>query len=119
VACDYLSLVGIRQVLRTVKQVNRLLSHRIGFWGVLPTFFDGRARVCHDALDALRQHFGAVCLEPIRFTSRVKEAPSQGKTLFEYAPTSTAAEDYTKVVERLLAQDRAPKSTDLSMGEVA
>jgi len=119
VACDYLSLVGVRQVVRTVKQVNRLLSHRIGFWGVLPTFFDGRARVCHDALDALRQHFGEVCLEPIRLTHRVKEAPSQGKTLFEYAPTSTAAEDYTRVVERLLGQDRPRTNARVSMGEVA
>jgi chromosome partitioning protein len=119
VACDYLSLIGVRQVVRTVKQVNRLLSHRIGFWGVLPTFFDGRARVCHDALDALREHFGSVCLEPIRFTSRVKEAPSQGKTLFEYAPTSTAAEDYGKVVDRLLKQAVSAPSADRSMGEVA
>lgn len=119
VACDYLSLVGVRQVVRTVKQVNRLLSHRIGFWGVLPTFFDARARVCHDALDALRQHFGAVCLDPIRLTHRVKEAPSQGKTLFEYAPTSTAAEDYGKVVERLMRQEGPRQTADVSMGEVA
>jgi chromosome partitioning protein len=133
VACDYLSLVGVRQVVRTVKQVNRLLSHRVGFWGVLPTFFDGRARVCHDALDAMREHFGNVCLEPIRVTSRVKEAPSQGKTLFEYAPTSTAAEDYARVVERFLGEASAPgtevsttdvtntevSATGVSMGEVA
>lgn len=119
VACDYLSLIGVRQVVRTVKQVNRLLSHRIGFWGVLPTFFDSRARVCHDALDALREHFGDVCLDPIRFTSRVKEAPSQGKTLFEYAPSSTAAEDYSKVVERLLGEPKSQFNPDRSMGEVA
>jgi chromosome partitioning protein len=119
VACDYLSLVGVRQVVRTVKQVNRLLSHRIGFWGVLPTFFDSRARICHDALDALKEHFGSTCLEPIRFTSRVKEAPSQGKTLFEYAPTSTAADDYAKVVDRLLAQAVTGPSAQRSMGEVA
>jgi chromosome partitioning protein len=119
VACDYLSLIGVRQVVRTVKQVNRLLSHRIGFWGVLPTFFDSRARVCHDALDALREHFGDVCLDPIRFTSRVKEAPSQGKTLFEYAPTSTAADDYSKVVERLLGEPKSQYNPDRSMGEVA
>lgn len=103
VACDYLSLVGIQKVVRTVKQVNRLLSHPLGFWGVLPTFFDTRARICHEALDTLRTHFREVCLDPIRLASRVKEAPSQGKTLFEYAPTSSAAQDYERVVDRLLA----------------
>lgn len=120
VACDYLSLVGVRQVVRTVKQVNRLLSHRLQFWGVLPTFFDGRARICHDVVAALRQHFGKVCLDPVRVTSRVKEAPSQGKTLFEYAPTSTAAEDYLRVVERLVAApEKDRETTRAAMGAVA
>jgi chromosome partitioning protein len=102
VACDYLSLVGVQKVVRTLKQVNRLLSHQLTFWGVLPTFFDTRARICHEALDTLRSHFREVCLNPIRLASRVKEAPSQGKTLFEYAPGSSAAVDYLAVVDRLL-----------------
>lgn len=107
VACDYLSLVGIQKVVRTVKQVNRLLSHPLGFWGVLPTFFDSRARICHEALDTLRSHFKEVCLAPVRLASKVKEAPAHGKTLFEYAPTSTAAEDYRAVVDRLLVTEQS------------
>ena len=35
VACDYLSLVGVRQVIRTVKNVNQLLHHPVQIWGVL------------------------------------------------------------------------------------
>jgi hypothetical protein len=42
--------------------------------------------------------------------SRVKEAPSVGKTLFEYAPTSTATEDYWRVVEKLLSSTAAASS---------
>jgi chromosome partitioning protein len=102
VACDYLSLVGVRQVLRTIKQVNKLLEHPIRLWGVLPTQFDGRARICHEAFETLRDHFGSLCLEPIRTNIRVKEAPSQGKTLFEYAPGCNAAADYLKIVDQLL-----------------
>lgn len=101
VACDYLSLVGVRQVLRTIKQVNRLLSHPVRLWGVLPTLYDARARVCVEAYDTLRQHFGDRCLAPIRVASRAKEAPSQSQTLFEYAPDATATKDYWKVVEQL------------------
>jgi chromosome partitioning protein len=114
VACDYLSLVGIQKVVRTVKNINRLLSHPLTFWGVLPTFFDTRARICHEALDTLRGHFHEVCLPPIRLASRVKEAPSQGKTLFEYAPGSSATLDYQRVVDRLLdeaANDEAPTTS--------
>lgn len=104
VACDYLSLVAVRQVLRTIKQVNRVLGHPVRLWGVLPTLFDSRARVCTDALATLREHFGDRCLEPIRTASRVKEAPSVGRTLFEHAGDTTAAKDYLRVVARLLSE---------------
>lgn len=103
VACDYLSLVGVRQVLRTIKHVNKLLGHPVRLFGVLPTLFDSRARICHEALGAMREHFGERCLDPIRLTSKVKEAPAQGRTLLEHASGSSAAVDYERVVERLLA----------------
>lgn len=115
VACDYLSLVGVRQVLRTIKQVNRLLSHPVRLWGVLPTLYDARARVCVEAYDTLRQHFGDRCLAPIRMASRAKEAPSQAQTLFEYAPDATATKDYMQVVEQLLTEMAPRDSADLKL----
>jgi chromosome partitioning protein len=102
VACDYLSLVGVRQVVKTVKNVNSLLHHPVQIHGVLPTFYDARARICRDALDALKEHFGERVLTPIRAATRIKEAPAQGKTIFEFAPDSNAAEDYGRVVETLI-----------------
>jgi chromosome partitioning protein len=101
VACDFLSLVGVRQVLKTVKNVNSLLHHPVQIFGVLPTFYDARARICRDAVDTLKQHFGERCLLPIRAATKIKEAPAQGKTIFEYAPDSNAAEDYLRVVDHL------------------
>ena len=86
VACDFLSLVGVRQVVKTVKNVNSLLHHPVQIHGVLPTFYDASARICRDALDALRDHFGDRVMPPIRAATRLKEAPAQGKTIFEFAP---------------------------------
>ena len=105
VACDYLSLLGVKQVVRTIKQINRLLSHRLDLFGVLPTLFDARARLCKESLDTLRETFGDACLEPIHFAIKAKEAPSQGKTLFEYAPGSPTAQDYSRLVDRLLGHE--------------
>jgi chromosome partitioning protein len=103
VACDYLSLVGVRQVLKTVKNVNSLLHHPVQIWGVLPTFFDARAKICHEAVSTLKEHFGEKCLPPIRAAIKVKEAPAQGQTIFEYAAGASAAEDYAAVARRILA----------------
>jgi chromosome partitioning protein len=102
VACDFLSLVGVRQVVKTVKSVNALLHHPVQIEGVLPTFYDARARICRDALDALKDHFGDRVLPPIRSAIRLKEAPAQGKTIFEFAPDSHPAQDYQQVVDLLV-----------------
>ncbi|HEX9621538.1 MAG TPA: ParA family protein [Polyangiaceae bacterium] len=115
VACDYLSLIGVRQVLRTLRQVNHHLSHGLELWGVLPTQFDARARICHESLSALRSHFGGRCLEPIRQASKAREAPAHGKTIFEYAPGTPVAADYARVVERLL--ETQPELSTLAQAE--
>jgi len=103
VACDYLSLVGVRQVIKTVKNVNALLHHPVQIWGVLPTFYDARAKICREAVTTLKQHFGERCLPPVRAAIKVKEAPAQGQTIFEYAEDSNAAEDYAAVVDTIVA----------------
>jgi chromosome partitioning protein len=102
VACDFLSLVGVRQVIKTVKNVNALLHHPVQIYGVLPTFYDARARICRDAWGTLKEHFGERCFHPIRSTTRIKEAPAQGKTIFEHAPDSHAARDYQRAVDRII-----------------
>jgi chromosome partitioning protein len=79
VACDFLSLVGVRQVIKTVKNVNTLLHHPVQIYGVLPTFYDARARICRDAVETLKEHFGDRCMPAIRSTIKIKEAPAQGR----------------------------------------
>ena len=101
VGCDYLSLVGVRQVLRTLKNVRELLSHRVEILGVLPTFFDKRNRIARDAVDTLTRHFKHRALSPIRVNTRLREAPSAKQTIFEYAPHSSGARDYLALIERI------------------
>ncbi|HEU5072657.1 MAG TPA: ParA family protein [Polyangiaceae bacterium] len=120
VACDYLSLVGVRQVLRTLRHVNQFLRHPVQLWGVLPTLYDGRARVCREAHQTLQEHFGARCLNPVHHAAKVKEAPSLGKTLFEYAPDSPAMADYQAVVHKLINDTGSTCKVELRAGgEVA
>ena len=112
VACDYLSLIGVRQVLKTVKNVNTLLHHPVHIHAVLPTFYDARARICRDAVETMTKHFGTRCLAPIRMATKVKEAPAQGRTIFEYAADSTAAEDYARTVDTLISGSHLGASSD-------
>jgi len=101
VTCDYLALVGVKQVLRTIKDVERGCAVRIS--AVLPTFYDGRTRLAREVLETLQGHFKTKCLEPIRLNTRLAEAPSHKKTIFEYAPVSHGAADYNRVCDWVLA----------------
>lgn len=103
VTCDYLALVGVKQVLRTVKDVERHLGHAVRVSAVLPTFYDGRTRLAREVLETLQGHFKHKCLEPVRLNTRLAEAPSHKKTIFEYAPVSHGAADYNRVVDWVLA----------------
>lgn len=104
VSCDYLSLVGVKQVLRTVRQVRELLRHDVEILGVLPTFFDVRNRIGQEAVDALTEHFGDRCLPPIRINTRLREAPAAKQTIFEHAPDSNGAADYLRLVDAVDAR---------------
>jgi chromosome partitioning protein len=102
VSCDYLALVGVKQILRTLKHVNDVLLHPVEVLGVLPTFYDVRNKISRQAVEALTSYFKGRVMPPIRVNARLKEAPSHKKTIFEYAPSSHGAEDYAKVVSWLL-----------------
>jgi chromosome partitioning protein len=112
VTCDYLALVGVKQVLKTIKDVERHLGHAVRVSAVLPTFYDGRTRLAREVLETLQGHFKHKCLEPIRLNTRLAEAPSHRKSIFEYAPTSHGAADYNRVVDWLLASAAAQPSPD-------
>jgi chromosome partitioning protein len=116
VSCDYLSLVGVKQILRTLKKVNEHLLHPVNIIGVVPTFFDVRTRISVEAVTTLKAYFKDRVLPPIRVNTRIREAPSHKKTIFEYAPDSSGARDYLKMVDRLLeiaaeTEDRAQAGT--------
>jgi chromosome partitioning protein len=103
VTCDYLALVGVKQVLRTIKDVERHLHHAVRIAAVLPTFYDGRTRLAREVLETLQGHFKHKCLDPIRNNTKLAEAPSHRKSIFEYAPQSHGAADYNRVVDWLIA----------------
>jgi chromosome partitioning protein len=111
VTCDYLALVGVKQVLRTIKDVERHLQHAVRIAAVLPTFYDGRTRLAREVLETLQGHFKQKCLEPIRANTRLAEAPSHRKSIFEYAPQSHGAADYNRVVDWLIQSTATTQAT--------
>lgn len=105
VACDYLSLVGVRHILRTVDRLHEHFSHPVRLLGFLPTMYDRRNRLAEDSVAKLQGRFADAVLEPIRINVRLKEAPSHQQTIFEYASDSRGADDYRQLVQTVIRQE--------------
>jgi len=103
VSCDFLSLVGVKQMLRTVKRVNKDLGSKVEILGVIPTFYDRRNRISDEAVKTLKSYFRDKVLPPIRINTQLKEAPQHEQTIFEYAPHSRGAADYASLVEAVVS----------------
>lgn len=103
VSCDYLALVGVKQCVRTLRNVHEHLKHPVYVLGVVPTFYDARHKLGREVTETLRAKFGDLCFPPIRANMKLREAPAAKQSIFEYAPDSHGADDYSTLVDRVLA----------------
>ncbi len=111
--------MGVKQVLRTLRDVDQHLGHSVRIAAVVPTFFDARTRLAKEAVDTLRDHFQERLYEPIRRSTRLAEAPSHRQTIFEYAPTSSGADDYRRLVDRFVWGATLPAEPAVAPSRVA
>ena len=120
VSCDYLSLVGVKQVIKTLSNVHEHLKHPVKIMGVIPTFYDARHKIGREVVDTLRAKFGDLCFPMVRANTKLREAPAAKQSIFEYAPDSHGADDYRAVVNKVLemAYSDRPSAT-VSQMEVA
>lgn len=92
------SLVEFSDRLKSVQAYNTELKHAY----LLPTFLDLRVKKSSEILAQLKKHFPDQLCEPVKYSVRLSECAGFGKTIFEYAPSSTGAKDYQKTIERIL-----------------
>lgn len=102
VACDYLSLVGVRHIMRTLGRLKEHFSHDVELLGFLPTMYDRRNKISEESVALLQKRYPNEVLEPIRINASLKEAPSHRASIFEYDPDSRGAQDYEELVRYLV-----------------
>jgi chromosome partitioning protein len=104
---EFLALQGMTRVLDVVGRIREHLNPVLSVTGIVPCLYDSRLRLAREVLGELRQYFPAQCFRrPISNNVKLAEAPSFGRTIFEYAPDSAGARDYTDLAEEVLAQER-------------
>jgi len=103
VSMEFLSLVGIKQLLNNIEIINRIVGHNIAVTKLIPTFFNKRHTKSKNVLKSLQRVFSQVMATPIRYNVAISEAAGFKKTIFEHNPKSNGAIDYQKLTEEVLA----------------
>ena len=109
----FLALQGLGKLLQTIDLVNKRINPELKVDGILLCMFDSRASLPNEVKADIEQFLegsrGTNCawaqaqVLPVHIRRNIKlaEAPSYGKTIFEYERNCHGAEDYAKVAEFL------------------
>ncbi|HIJ54142.1 MAG TPA: ParA family protein [Planctomycetes bacterium] len=112
----FLALQGFGKLLQTIDLVNKRINPGLKVQGVLLCMFDSRASLPNEVKADIERFLenarGTNCawaqaqILPtyIRRNIKLAEAPSYGKTIFEYERNCHGAEDYAKVAEFIHTQ---------------
>lgn len=103
VEASSMALTGLAKLVQTLDQAKKRLNPKLALSAVLPCRVDARSNISKDVISKLRGHFGdKVFKTVVRESVRFREAPSHGKPITTYAPSSAGAEDYRAVAAELL-----------------
>ena len=111
----FLALHGLSKLLQTIHLVAQELNPNLKLMGVAFCMFDSGTRLAAEVSRDVEQFFeqsrdqavpwaeAKVFSSRIRRNIRLAEAPSFGRSIFNYAPESNGAVDYRQMADELLA----------------
>lgn len=107
VQCEFFALDGITQLLNSIIMVQSGMNPNLRIEGVLLTMLDGRTNIGLEVIEEIRKYFkDKVFNTIIPRLVRLVEAPSHGKPINEYDPTSRATEAYRNLAREVLSRDK-------------
>jgi chromosome partitioning protein len=103
---EFFALQGMSKLIDVVQLLRRRLNPALAVTGILPCLYDNRLRLAREVLGEIRKYFpGEVFKRPIAKNIKLAEAPSYGRTIFDYAPESSGASDYAALALEVIAQE--------------
>jgi chromosome partitioning protein len=101
-ATESASTEGASLISQTAIKLNKESSWQGGIGGTLPTLYDEQTRESKATVEELNDAFSGLLLSPIHRATALRECVAHGKTIFEHAPESRAAEEYRAFVKEVL-----------------
>ncbi|WP_282036295.1 ParA family protein [Saccharicrinis aurantiacus] len=99
----HLSVQGVSKLLEVAEKVKRRINPQLELGGFVLSQFSTRKVLHQNTAEVIQSHFGNKLFDTvIRENISLAEAPSFGKSIFEYAPKSNGAIDYMNLSKELI-----------------
>ena len=107
VQCEYYALEGVTQLLQTIRLVQKLFNPGLRIEGVLLTMFDARTNLSVEVQQEVIKHFKEKAYKTyIPRNIKLSEAPSQGRSIYDYAINSEGARAYVALTREVIAANK-------------
>lgn len=108
VQAEFYAMEGLTQLLSTVTAVKENWNSDLDVFGVLLTMVDSRTQLAKQVSEEIRTYFkDKVFTTEIPRNVRLSEAPSHGKSIFEYEKWSKGARAYEKVIKEWIRREKS------------
>lgn len=107
---DIYSLQGISQLNNTIQTVKQYCNPSLEVMGIVLTRYSARAILSREVAEMIEQTAANLNTKLYKATIRenisVKEAQASQQNIFEYAPKSNAAADYSALVDEIIDRSK-------------
>lgn len=102
IQCEYFALEGLGQLIETTRLIKGI-NPSLEIGGVILTMYDSRTKLSSSVVEDVRDFFKETAFTTIVPRNvRLSEAPSHGKTIFQYDPKSSGANAYTDLAKEFI-----------------
>lgn len=102
IQCEYFALEGLGQLLETTKLIKGI-NPNLTIGGVILTMYDSRTKLSGSVVNDVQNFFKDTAFKTIVPRNvRLSEAPSHGKTIFQYDDKSTGAKAYDDLAKEFI-----------------
>lgn len=102
--CEYLAMEGLSQILGVVEQIREAkVNPNLTIGGIVMTMFDVRTNLSRQVVAEISKAFPQLVFKAmIPRSIRLGEAPSHGKSIFEYDPNGSGALAYDALAKEVI-----------------
>ena len=103
---EFFALEGLTQLMGTVNAVRKNFNPSLSIEGVILTMYDARRNLSLQVAKEVKKYFAQTLYKTVITRNvRLSEAPSYGKSIYEYDKYSKGAECYKNLTEEFLRRN--------------